>query len=73
MGRDATGQKKGAADMSVADVFRIYREVKDIQAQAGITRPDPTDKDAIRRGLLGDGYDKSLERIGDARKVHPPR
>ena len=73
MGQDATGQKKGADDMSVAEVFRIYREVKDIQAQAGITRPDPTDKDAIRKGLLGDGYDKSLEGIRVARKTPPPR
>lgn len=73
MGRAVAGQKGKAADMSVADVFRIYREVKDIQAQAGITRPDPTDKDAIRKGLLGDGYDKSLEDIGAARKTRPPR
>lgn len=45
-----------AGDTSTAEVFRIYREFKRIQKEAGITPPDPTDKEAIRRGLYGDGF-----------------
>ena len=45
-----------ADEMSTAEVFRIYREFKRIQKEAGITPPDPTDKEAIRRGLYGDGF-----------------
>lgn len=55
--------------MSVAEVFRIYREVKKIQEEAGITLPDPTDKDAVRRGLLGDGRGKPPEEVEKARRV----
>ena len=54
-------------------MFRIYREFKKIQREAGITPPDPTDKEAIRRGLYGDGYGKSLEDIKRSRKTMPPR
>ena len=62
-----------ASDMSTAEVFRIYREFKKIQKEAGITTPDPTDKDAIRRGLYGDGYDKSLDEIEKSRSDGRPR
>lgn len=62
-----------AGDLSTAEVFRIYREFKKVQREAGITPPDPTDKEAIRRGLYGDGYGKSLEDIRRSRKTLPPR
>ena len=61
------------ADMSTAEVFRIYREFKRIQKEAGITPPDPTDKEAIRRGLYGDGYGKALGGIEKSRTARPPR
>lgn len=62
-----------ADDMSTAEVFRIYREFKRIQREAGIIPPDPTDKEAIRRGLYGDGYGKSLDNIERSRETHPTR
>ena len=62
-----------AANISTAEVFRIYREFKRIQKEAGITPPDPTDKEAIHRGLYGDGYGKSLDDIEKSRTVRPPR
>lgn len=61
------------ADMSTAEVFRIYREFKRIQKEAGITPPDPTDKEAIRRGLYGDGYGKALDGAKKSRTARPPR
>ena len=68
----APGMEK-VDDMSTAEVFRIYREFKRIQREAGITPPDPTDKEAIRRGLYGDGYGKSLDDIKRSRKTRPAR
>ena len=62
-----------ADDLSTAEVFRIYREFKRIQKEAGITPPDPTDKEAIRRGLYGDGYAKSLNDIERSRETRPAR
>lgn len=73
MGQSSRGQKGKAADMSVAEVFRVYREVKKIQADAGITHPNPRDKDAIRRGLFGDVHGKSLSKIEKSRKASPSR
>lgn len=62
-----------AGEMSTAEVFRIYREFKRIQKEAGITPPDPTDKEAIRRGLYGDGFGKALDDIEKSRRIRPPR
>ena len=62
-----------ADDTSAVEAFRIYREFKKIQREAGITAPDPTDKEAIRKGLYGDGYDKSLAEIEKSRSTGRPR
>ena len=62
-----------AGDMSTAEVFRIYREFKRIQREAGIIPPDPTDREAIRRGLYGDGFGKSLDDIERSREARPAR
>ena len=61
------------ADMSTAEVFRIYREFKRIQKEAGITPPNPTDKEAIRRGLYGDGCGKALDGVKKSRTARHPR
>lgn len=73
--RQASGANRdeGTGDMSTAEVFRFYREFKKLQEEAGIPPYDPRDKEAIRRGFFGGGYDMSLRDIKKSNKSGPPR
>lgn len=68
-----TNRDEDTGDMSTAEVFRFYREFKKLQEEAGIPPYDPRDKDAIRKGFFGDGYDMSLRGIEKSNKTGPPR
>lgn len=68
-----TKPKGKSGDMSAAEALRFYREFKKIQKEAGIPPYDPKDKDAIRRGFYGDGYDVSLKSIEKSRRATTPR
>ena len=73
MGHVGARRDGRAGKMSTAEAFRIYREVKKFQEEAGITPPDPRDKDAIRRGFFGDAYGKSPIGIEESMRSRPRR
>ena len=74
MGRAGTGDRgKKSGDVSAVEAFRIYREFKKLQKEAGIAPYDPKDTEAIRKGFFGDGYDASLSTIEKSRKTGPSR
>ena len=68
-----TGKGGGTSGgMSAAEALRFHREFKKLE-EAGLPPSyDPKDRDAIRRGLFGDGHGTSLKGIERSRKARPP-
>ena len=67
-----TKSKGKSGDMSAAEALSFYRKFKELKKEAGIPPYDPKDKDAIRRGFYGEGYDRSLKSIEKSRRARTP-